>query len=116
MSFPAHPLCRLAVALLLILVTANQVSEAAMQETVASAEDPTIKSRNAFDRLAEVYRSGGSAPDLDVKLNAALELIDEAQLKRASGDESQAILLGERARAVITEIVNELPAIGPQRD
>jgi len=82
--------------------------------TAQTSEDLTGLSREAFGRLAEVYNSGGDAPGLVAKLNRALELVQEARLKRLSGDEAGALVLEEQARVSISEILNEIPSAQQQ--
>jgi len=105
-----HRLCRLTAFALLVLIMTSPVGEAALQAIISPPEDPANMSRNVFAHLSDVYRSGGNAPDLVARLNVALELIDEARLKRLNGEESQAVLLEEKARVIMTGIVDELPA------
>jgi len=78
--------------------------------TAQTSDDIEGLSREAFGRLAEVYDSGGDAPELVARLNLALELVEEARLKRLGGDEANALALEEQARVVVTEMVAEIPA------
>ena len=110
MTFTVHRLCHLTAFALFVLIMTSLVGEAALQVIISPPEDPTNMSRNVFAHLSDVYRSGGNAPDLVARLNAALELIDEGRLKRLNGEESQAVLLEEKARVIMTGIVDELPA------
>jgi len=110
MTFNVHRLCHLTAFALFVLIMTSLVGEAALQVIISPPEDPTNMSRNVFAHLSDVYRSGGNASDLVARLNVALELIDEARLKRLNGEESQAVLLEEKARVIITGIVDELPA------
>jgi hypothetical protein len=72
--------------------------------------DPTASSYRAFTQLAQVYQSGGTAPDLVAKLNDAVAKIQEAQVARAQGNVTGAAGLEEQARSAIAEVENGLPA------
>ena len=61
-------------------------------------------SYQAFDQLAQVYRSGGTAPNLVTQLNTALALIEEARVKRAQGDAGGAIGMENQARTIIGQV------------
>jgi hypothetical protein len=72
--------------------------------------DLTASSYQAFTQLAQVYQSGGTAPDLVVKLNDAVAKIQEAQVARAQGNATGAASLEEQARSAIAEVENGVPA------
>jgi len=72
--------------------------------------DITALSHEAFSQISEVYRVGGQAPELVAKLNAALDLIGQARLRRSQGDETGAAQLEQQARVEILDIMNEVPS------
>lgn len=72
--------------------------------------DPTTLAHEAFNRISEIYRSGGEAPELVVRLNIALGWIQEAQIRRSQGDEADALRLEDQARAEISAIMSDIPA------
>jgi hypothetical protein len=71
--------------------------------------DLTVSSYQAFSELAQVYRSGGTAPDLVAKLNVAVAEIQEAQVARGQGNFSGAASLEQQARSTIVEVENAIP-------
>ena len=75
-----------------------------------TSEDLTALTREVFSQISEVYRSGGQAPELVAKLNAALDLIQQARLRLSEGDETGAARLEQQARVEISDIMNEIPA------
>ena len=66
--------------------------------------------------MADVYKRGGEAPDLVAKLNTAIDLIQQAQIKRNSGDGAGAAALEEQARTQITEVIGNIPAAQQDAD
>jgi hypothetical protein len=72
--------------------------------------DLTVSSYQAFSELAQVYRSGGTAPDLVAKLNVAVAKIQEAQVARAQGNATGAAKLEEQAQSAIADVESALPA------
>jgi ABC-type enterochelin transport system substrate-binding protein len=72
--------------------------------------DLTASSYQAFSELAQVYQSGGRAPDLVAKLNVAIAKIQDAQVARAQGNVTGAASLEEQARSAIAEVENAVPA------
>jgi len=95
--------------LLLVLATGILVSAENPSVEPQASEDLTSLTREAFTQIAEVYRLGGDAPELVAKLNRALELTDQARLKRFEGDEASAAKLEEQARVAILQIMNDVP-------
>jgi len=96
--------------LVLILGLTGLVGRGAQLVTGQTSEDPTALARQAFARLAGIYRSGANVPELVAKLNVALELIQEARSMRLDGDEAGALALEEKARVAISEVLSEIPA------
>ncbi len=94
--------------LALILILTN-VSLSYTQTT-----DVTTLSYQAFDQLAAVYSSGGTAPDLVSRLNSALSIIEAARLERAQGNTSNALALEDQARSIIQQLSNQIPAAQQQ--
>lgn len=72
--------------------------------------DPTASSYQAFNRLAQVYESSGTAPDLVAKLNVAIAEIQEAKILRAQGNSTGAANLEQQAQSTISEVENAVPA------
>ena len=68
-------------------------------------------SYQAFSGLATVYRVGGQSPELVAKLNQALGLMDEAQLKLLQGNGADARGLQGQANSILTGVVTETPAV-----
>jgi hypothetical protein len=66
--------------------------------------------RQAFSQIAIVYGLGGEAPDLVARLNFALDLLQEANLKRTTGDEPSAVALETQAHEVILDVMRAIPA------
>ncbi len=75
-----------------------------------NSDEVTALAREAFSRIAEVYQSGGEAPELVARLNNALKLAEQARLSRLEGDEASALRLEEQAHASISEILRDIPA------
>lgn len=92
--------------LILIVATPHAVSQ--------GANDATTLSYQAFSQLANVYRTRGQAPDLVAKLNDALGMIQEAQIKRAHGDITGANRLEDQAKSTIQSVLSAMPAAQDQ--
>jgi len=80
----------------------------------SQATDETALSYQAFNQLAAVYRSGGSAPSLLSRLNSALALIADANVKRAQGDTPDSLALKGQARTIIQQLLPTIPAAEQQ--
>ena len=107
--------CRLLMLILSLILSAGGVVVSVASLVAAQTPDDIIViSQETFGRLAEVYNSGGDAPELVAKLNDALQLAQEARLKRLSGDEAGGLALEEQARVAISEISDEIPAAQQQ--
>jgi len=76
--------------------------------------DATTLSYQAFDQLAAVYKSGGTAPGLVSRLNSALSLIETARNERAKGNARNASTLEAQARSIIEQVSNQIPAAQQQ--
>lgn len=63
----------------------------------------------AYVGLAEVYASGGQAPELVARLNGAIQLAQQANIKRENGDVIGAASLDNEAEAEITSIISGIP-------
>jgi hypothetical protein len=74
----------------------------------------TTLSYQAFDQLATVYRSGGSAPSLLSGFNSALALIEAARVERTRGNTANALALEDQARSIIQRISSQIPAAQQQ--
>ena len=74
----------------------------------------TTLSYQAFDQLASVYSSGGTAPILVSRLNSALSLIEAARVERAKGNASNASALEDQARSIIAQVSSQIPAAQQQ--
>jgi len=96
----------LAVALTLFVI-APQVSPQQQQDLTSASE-------HAFVGLFNVYQSGGQAPDLLAKLNAALELIQAAGDDRVQGNLTGAAVLEMQARLILKEVEQGSPAAQEQ--
>jgi hypothetical protein len=89
--------------LLLIIPTATYVASQV-------ATDTTTLSYETFVQLKTFYQSGGQAPTLLAKVNEALILIQEAQVKRSQGDAVAANGLEDEARSTMQSVIGALPA------
>ena len=94
--------------LFVILATASLLNTMTPQANTQS-QDLTASSFQAFNQLAQVYKSGGTAPDLVAKLNAAVAQIQVARIMRAQGNGTGAAKLEEEAQSTITEVENAIP-------
>jgi hypothetical protein len=71
-------------------------------------------SYQAFDQLAAVYKSGGTAPGLVSRLNFALSLMEAARVERAQGNASNASALEDEARSILAQVSSQIPAAQQQ--
>lgn len=78
--------------------------------TVGDQADVGSIAFQAFTGLADVYNRGGQAPDLVARLNVAINLADQAKVKRENGDLAGAASLDSQARAEIAEVISATPA------
>jgi len=77
----------------------------------SQGQDALIASSyQVFTQLAKIYRSGGSASDLVAKLNSAIQLIQNATMKRAEGNTVEALKLESQARSTFSEIMAQIPS------
>jgi hypothetical protein len=83
---------------------------------ISAQEDVQSLAFQAFTGLADVYKRGGEAPDLVAKLNMAIDLIQQAQMKRNAGDGAGAAALDEEARTQLTKVISEIPAAQQDAD
>jgi hypothetical protein len=98
------------IAFLLFLILATLVLFSTMTpQANTQSLDLTASSYQAFSQLAQVYQSGGTAPDLVAKLNVAIAQIQEARIVRAQGNGTGAAKLEEQARSTIVEVENAIP-------
>jgi hypothetical protein len=109
-EFVAMTGIRTRVVLLLLLIFGVGILARTVCVVAQPSEDDATLVREAFHRIAVVYASGGEAPDLVAKLNFALDLIQDARLKRMTGDEQGASLRETQARKVIIDVMNAAPA------
>jgi len=70
--------------------------------------DVSTLSYQAFNQLASVYTSGGSAPSLVSRLNMALSLIEDARTKRAQGDSASTLRLEDQARTILNQLPRDI--------
>jgi hypothetical protein len=96
--------------LLLLTLAITGVFGTMLPRASMQTVDLTASSYQVFSQLAEVYQSGGTAPDLVAKLNVAVAKIQEAQVARAQGNVTDAASLEEQARSAIAEVENAIPA------
>jgi hypothetical protein len=102
------------ITLILIVTGLILLGVAAPHAVSQSASDATTLSYRAFNQLSNVYRAGGHAPDLVAKLNDALGMIQEAQIKRAHGDMPSANRLEDQAKSTIQSVLSAIPAAQDQ--
>ena len=69
----------------------------------------TVLSYQAFNEVAQVYQSGGTAPGLITELNVALTQIQQAKLLRAAGNVTGASQLEEQALATMKDVEGKTP-------
>ena len=101
---------RAAFPLVLILAVGALVNMEIQLANSQTSENLTALTYEAFSQIAGVYRSGGEAPELVAKLNAAIQRIQEARLMQSQGDEADAVRLEEQARKEILDIISGIPA------
>jgi hypothetical protein len=85
--------------LLVVILTLTSVEPTKTQTSEVSA-----LSYQAFNQLAQVYRSGGTSPKLVALLNNGLVLVEEARAKRAQSDAVSAAVLESQARAIFVQM------------
>jgi hypothetical protein len=83
---------------------------------IRAQEDAQSLAFQAFTGLADVYKRGGEAPDLVAKLNIAIDLIQQAQMKRNTGDGAGTAALDEEARTRLSKIISEIPVAQQDAD
>jgi len=99
---------RLTVALVILaLVLGGCVLISNAMAIDSSDSELTLQTYQAYSRIMAIYRAGGEAPSLVGKLNSALMLIHEAQLRRSEGDQASATRLEDQARTLFQEITDE---------
>lgn len=79
-----------------------------------SQDDPIGLTYQAYSGLAHVYQTGGRADELVSMLNSALNLIEEARVKRMQGLEVEAAELDEQANALIQQVLALTPGAQDQ--
>jgi len=104
------------VTLIALLACIAILNAAFLVSIIGAQEDARSLAFQAFTGLADVYKRGGEAPDLVAKLNTAIDLIQQAQIKRNSGDGAGAAALEEQARTQITEVIGNIPAAQQDAD
>jgi CHASE3 domain sensor protein len=97
---------------LMLLVIILMLTNVSLSYT--QTPDVSTLSYRAFDQLAAVYTSGGTAPGLVSRLNSALSLIEAARIERAQGNASNASALEDQARSIIEQLSNQIPAAQQQ--
>ena len=103
----------LLIALLACMIILNGVY---LLSIIRAQEDVQSLAFQAFTGVADVYKRGGEAPDLVAKLNIAIDLIQQAQMKRNTGDGAGGAALEEEARTRVTKIIGEIPAAQQDAD
>ena len=103
-------ICHAILVFVLVLGSGFSMSKASSATSASTSENPETFAREAFSQLSKVYRSGSGAPELVARLNVALETMQEARLRRMTGDDAGAAALEERSLATISEIMKEIPA------
>jgi hypothetical protein len=96
--------------LLLLIVAIVSLFSLMLPQANMQNADLTVSSYRAFSELAQVYQSGGTAPDLVAKLNVAVAKIQEAQVARAQGNVKGAAGLEQQAGSAIAEVEGAIPA------
>jgi len=94
----------------IVLLLTSLAPRAASQ----ASSNPVDLSYQAYAQLASVYRSGGQAPDLVARLNSALDIIQDARVKRAQGDIADANRLEGQANSTIQSVLAAIPAAQEQ--
>ena len=94
----------------LILVIALTLFAISNQSLTLTQGDQTQTSVfQAYTGLAAVYASGGQAPDVVARLNAAITLTEQAKIRRNNGDLVGAASLDSQADAELSEVLSEIP-------
>ena len=102
------------VLLIALLACVMILNGAYLLSIIRAQEDVHSLVFQAFTGLVDVYKRGGEAPDLVARLNIAIDLIQQAQMKRNAGDVAGATALDEKARTQVTKVISEIP--GAQQD
>jgi hypothetical protein len=97
------------VTLFILLIAILLLTSLAPHANSQASSNPVDLSYQAFTQLASVYRSGGQAPDLVAKLNSALGMIQDARIRRAQGDLTDANKLEDEAGSTIQSILAAIP-------
>jgi len=97
--------------LIAILVLVTSLAPRAGSQASSNLVDLSYQ---AYTQLASVYRSGGQAPDLVARLNSALDMIQDARVKRAQGDITNANRLEDQANSTIQSVLAAIPAAQEQ--
>lgn len=77
---------------------------------MTSGDDVQSNVFRAYTGLADVYARGAQTPDLVARLNAAINLTEQAKIRRENGDLVGAASLDSQAEAEVTGVLNEIPA------
>jgi len=77
---------------------------------IRGQEDIQSSVFQAYVGLANVYGRGGQSPDLVARLNAAIDLAEQAKVKRENGDMIGAASLENQAETEIIGVMSEIPA------
>jgi hypothetical protein len=101
--------CQFVVILIVALAFFAIMSESVVL-TVGDQVDVGSIAFQAFTGLADVYNRGGQAPDLVARLNVAINLAEQAKVKRENGDLAGAASLESQARAEMAEVISATPA------
>jgi hypothetical protein len=101
--------------ILLVLLALLAISNTSLTLTRGD-EDVQSSVIRAYLSLVDVYGKGGEAPDLVAKLNAAINLAEQANIKRENGDAVGAASLDNQAEAEITKVMSEIPAAQQSAD
>lgn len=98
------------VALFILLIAILVLLTSLAPRAGSQAPSPVDLSYQAFTQLASIYRAGGQAHDLVAKLNSALGMIQDARIKRAQGDITDANRLEDQAGSTIQSVLAAIPA------
>jgi hypothetical protein len=100
--------------ILILALTLIAISNASLALTHGDETQSSVF--QAYTSLADVYASGGQAPDLVARLNAAINLTEQAGIRRDNGDLVGAASLDSQAEAEITGVLSEIPAAQQNAD
>jgi hypothetical protein len=89
-----------------LLLTTPPTTETSLSST---QNDPVALSYEAFSQLVRIYSAGGETPDLVAKLNTALDLIQEAHVRFANGENASAVQLDNEAQSILSGVISEIP-------